>query len=605
MFSGLLKQYSIDRYARSCAARASMGVVWKADQRPMCDGKNIYLPRISSGTTDEDISDLMHYVAHEVGHYVRTDFKPVSTLPQDGMLLGIANVLDDLRINYHNAEEYAGDRDNDNAYYGRVVPDVLKNLERDPSPEGKMLYGVMSALKNKHSEFAPSLRMVETSPNEFTDKMSKFGQQIDQMMRDGTQLEGTAKVIQLAHDILKEFDPKREEKESKQQRENEQKQKEQEEKEKKKQEAEGKKGNTSKAKGGEGDAEDKTAARPSPKSDLSPASKVQDSVYQDKGKWCPKVKIPEKTGTYIPTPPDRIEVFTRDGPDGQMRSNMRPSIIQKETSKYYSAQSYVNLFGSLSNHNAKSEGLANKVRAKLQILARSRIQYAQKKGKLHGAGLHRLFIEDAGGYRDRVFKKKIDSNILDVSVAILIDTSGSMTGEKFSHAVNATVLLNHVIGNVLQVPTAIYGFTSWADRVDDVYSLSMAEWRNFSDARLSSEKLMTGMFAYGDATFNDNADGEAMLYVYKDLKQQKTKRKVFIMLSDGAPSSLVRQGSVAGFTRDVAKMMEHDRSIECYGIGIISNSIKNFIAKSEVISKPEDLERVLLSLLDKTLIPHN
>ncbi len=237
----------------------------------------------------------------------------------------------------------------------------------------------------------------------------------------------------------------------------------------------------------------------------------------------------------------------------------------------------------------------------MQIRSRARTSYAQKKGKLHGSSLHRLMVKDAGGYSERIFKNKVDTNVLDVSIGILIDTSGSMSGEVYSHAMKAAVILNNVLGNILNIPTGIYGFSTYHNfSVGECTSI--AEYRKFSDVRVSDGVLESSMVNFAAITFANNADGEAIAYTYDKLMQHKSKRHIMFVLSDGAPCASFIRGDTYSHTIKVVKAIEEAKRCEIYGIGIMDNNVERIYKKRFVIHSAEALEPCLLSLLDKTLI---
>ena len=126
------------------------------------------------------------------------------------------------------------------------------------------------------------------------------------------------------------------------------------------------------------------------------------------------------------------------------------------TSSY--AEHFVENFNSRVRGKAiTSENFAQQVRRLIQIRSRVKYEYGVKKGKLDQARLSRIAL-DSPGFQDRVFKNKISNTVLDAAVTVLVDMSGSMSGDKVFFACEATVLLNDVF-KVLQVPLEIIGFT--------------------------------------------------------------------------------------------------------------------------------------------------
>ena len=98
--------------------------------------------------------------------------------------------------------------------------------------------------------------------------------------------------------------------------------------------------------------------------------------------------------------------------------------------------------------------------------------------------------------------------------------------------------------------------------------------------KVSEHRLMDSLIDAGQFKHN-NADGEAILYAYSRLIQQKTARKVLIVLSDGQPAS--RRGDCKYHTQEVIKQVEKEGKVEIYGVGIMHNGVENFYNLSRSI----------------------
>ena len=85
-----------------------------------------------------------------------------------------------------------------------------------------------------------------------------------------------------------------------------------------------------------------------------------------------------------------------------------------------------------------------------------------------------------------------------------------------------------------------------------------------------------------------NSDGESILYAYNRLIQQRNKRKIMIVLSDGSPASC--RGDADWFTKQVVKEIEKKREVELYGIGIMDSNVERIYKHHAVINRAEDLE---------------
>ena len=90
------------------------------------------------------------------------------------------------------------------------------------------------------------------------------------------------------------------------------------------------------------------------------------------------------------------------------------------------------------------------------------------------------------------------------------------------------------------------------------------------------------------------------MWAYSRLLQQKTARKVLVVLSDGQPQS--RRGDCSYHTKQVIEQIEKQGKVEIYGVGIESDSVKNFYKDYQVIHRAEDLEGALLNLIQNRII---
>jgi cobalamin biosynthesis protein CobT len=91
-----------------------------------------------------------------------------------------------------------------------------------------------------------------------------------------------------------------------------------------------------------------------------------------------------------------------------------------------------------------------------------------------------------------------------------------------------------------------------------------------------------------------NADGESIMWAFKDLILRPEQRKILIVLSDGSPSS-DRGGDCFTYTKDVIAMAS--KHVETYGIGIMDDSVQRLYPEYTVLNRAEELESCLLDLI--------
>lgn len=238
-----------------------------------------------------------------------------------------------------------------------------------------------------------------------------------------------------------------------------------------------------------------------------------------------------------------------------------------------------------------SSGMANKLRKLLQVKSQSIKIYGQKAGKVSNKNVHRVTMRESGEYQRKIFKKKIDNDILDTAVTILVDFSGSMGGDKMAHAIASALLLNDALAKI-GVPVEILGFTT--GNIDGRFFI----FKNHVKA-VNREKLLDTMCDATGSMWN-NTDGEAILWAYERLMQRKNKRKLLIVLSDGQPAG--GRGDIYTFTKVVVKKIEEKHNAEIYGIGIMSNAVKNIYKHHKVIRSASELEPAILTVIKDYII---
>ncbi len=91
------------------------------------------------------------------------------------------------------------------------------------------------------------------------------------------------------------------------------------------------------------------------------------------------------------------------------------------------------------------------------IASRNRVQFipGQRRGRIHGASLYRLAMND-----DRVFRKKEDHRAVNACVQQVIDLSGSMDGVKIQLALASAYTIADALDRI-NVPNIITGFTTF------------------------------------------------------------------------------------------------------------------------------------------------
>lgn len=246
--------------------------------------------------------------------------------------------------------------------------------------------------------------------------------------------------------------------------------------------------------------------------------------------------------------------------------------------------------------NAISGGelLTRNVRKLIQARKNSMWQNNLRAGRLKSSDLWRA--TKTGGYDQDIYRKKISRIDKSTAVCVLTDTSGSMMGSKYPHAVKANMMLHKAFGQA-GVPLELLSFSD-----DGSNSIHMV-MSPFSERKVSDSDLLN-RYGIGASYSGQNADGEAIQWAYSRLVRRKEDRLVLIVLSDGQPSCATR-GSYGGevtHTKKVVNQIDKYTPVEIYGIGIMDNSVELFYNSFSVINDAAELEVALMSVVKNKVL---
>jgi len=255
--------------------------------------------------------------------------------------------------------------------------------------------------------------------------------------------------------------------------------------------------------------------------------------------------------------------------------------------------------------------LANRLQRLLQAKMNTSWNYDLEEGILDSARLHRVITNPASHLS---FKQETDHKFKDTLITLLIDNSGSMRGR----SINIAAVCADIIGATLercQIKTEILGFTTknwkggdskqkWSfngsranpGRLNDlrhiIYKSADENWRR-------SRKSLGIMLKEG--LLKENIDGEALLWSFKRSIQRPEKRKILIVISDGAPvddSTLSANNDLYldNHLREIINQIENYESVELSAIGI-GHDVTKYYKNAISIIRAEELGEILLDKL--------
>jgi len=237
-----------------------------------------------------------------------------------------------------------------------------------------------------------------------------------------------------------------------------------------------------------------------------------------------------------------------------------------------------------------NNALANKIRIHLLSEKRSHAQYDQEYGKLDKRNLTRLALPpiDGGNWNKKIFYTPRERRDFNTCITLLVDWSGSMDGKKRNMAGQAANIMNTLFNDKLRIPTQIATFSN------RIHFTDIGLLKKY-DARISTKELAT-RFNMCDWMVSSNNDADSLWWAYHEALSRREKRKIIIVLSDGAPTDAY-VGSGSSALKGVTTIIEKDKRCELYGIGIESQDVNRYYTKSIHLRSVNELEHKLLTLL--------
>lgn len=234
--------------------------------------------------------------------------------------------------------------------------------------------------------------------------------------------------------------------------------------------------------------------------------------------------------------------------------------------------------------------IGTEVRNLLRVLSKERYSAGYTRGKVNTGSLYSVKTG-----KKSVFKQK-DAVVVDkASVSVLIDLSGSMAGSRLLFAAQAALLLSEAL-KTTDSELEIAGFT-------DTFRHDALHYRVFSQygERVPKHELAGRLSRCIEIT-EDNADADALLVAYSRLVARKNKRKILIVMSDGAPcGGYKKREGISGYTYDVIKQLEKS-SIEVYALGIQTEYVDEYYNNSSVLEDSSTLPKAILNFVKQKLI---
>lgn len=577
---------------RAIAKSAGLDIKYLDDDNscPHTDGKTLFIPRPLPSFSGEEWHRWLNINFHEVGHNIPECMDSWTELKKRGLgtqgFYGVlANLLEDYRVDKTRCLQYRGMlQSNESAmlyHVGKCADN--KELASHKSKELDVIHTLLAFDAVCRSDWTKTLRGAESGfTRNFTSEQNAwFDQLMDQYLdRYAEGMETSADVFDTLDDMLDNVFKMDSEKEKEKNREQ----------------------NSSKGKGnkgdkdgegsqeasqeGEGQGEDGEEAKERTAAEIDYNDILESNhsrKFDLKGSVAPlKINYDSYKEAVYYRPHDDTTNKIIDFVTGtnmrmiEGRSDYRPARV--ENIERYISDLHI-------------PAMTQEARRLLQVMTRKRYSYNQKKGKLDASKVYRVCMPESS-LSERLFKTRTVSKSLDTAVSILVDYSGSMVGTKIYTAIAAGYALNALCA-MLRINCEIAGFSE----LDYDNNLHMVfKPFNIPVSDLNIKEYMS----LGSCTMANNADGDNVLIAWHRLMQQKQKRKVLIVLSDGSPAT--DEGDAYGFTKEVIKGLESRGDTDIIGIGIEDNNVERLYKTNKVINRIGELPKALIETLEHVIL---
>ena len=254
---------------------------------------------------------------------------------------------------------------------------------------------------------------------------------------------------------------------------------------------------------------------------------------------------------------------------------------------------------------------ANRLQRRLLAHQNRSWDFDQEEGVLDTARLTRVVTDPM---QPLSFKREQDAKFRDTVVTLLIDNSGSMHGRSIVVAAACA----DILANTLErcgVGVEILGFTTRAwkggqSRTQWVAAGHPANPGRLNDLRHIIYKSADTPWRRGrnnlglmlrKGLLKENIDGEGLIWAHQRLANRPEKRKILMMISDGAPIDDSTLSANPGkflerHLREIIAMVEGDPAVELTAIGI-GHDVTQYYRRAATIANVSELANAMTSQL--------
>ena len=595
----------IGKLARILARQFSINVVFKGSGA-YTDGKTIYLPSIKD-LSKELTADINGFCDHEVGHCRYTTMKTLDKIPTRGRSFNfsLVNALEDVRVERLMIKDYPGC-----AYNLDALNTKYLTLLYDPEKFNSLEWPVQLALSITAAVTADKKI---PKPNA---RIARLLALVDPEVKKFNLAKSTDEVLEITTAITnKIFDEIAREKAAKEKAEKEKG-------EKVEDEDEGEGAESSDEAGDKESNEEKADDEADEADESDEAGDEESEAGEGEAGECESESVAgEPTDEQIESGNKMMtgeKEFKAPSVDEYVNEQIKSEIKESSsnwdhlpsTTEYDqvidktgtgSHVEYLDLRKQVSQHTASIKRQFEKT---LKIVENARWQGERERGQINQRSLTNLITQP--NYRTP-FKqlKRVDTT--NVAIQLLVDLSGSMRCRMETAKMSVIAIAEALLE--LGFEFEVTGFTSVADPMVERKTREMSDSSRYNRTNESLRHFIFKRFGVNNLSGitemkigQQNVDGESVRWAAKRLGEQKQKRKILMVFSDGSPAANgPDNGLLYKDLTESVKMIEKS-GIETIGIGIQTDTVKRFYKNAVVVSSLEDLPKKAMSELTKIIL---
>jgi cobaltochelatase CobT len=255
--------------------------------------------------------------------------------------------------------------------------------------------------------------------------------------------------------------------------------------------------------------------------------------------------------------------------------------------------------------------LANRLQRRLLAQQMRAWEFDLEEGLLDSGRLSRVVVDPMNPLS---FKREKETEFRDTAVSLLIDNSGSMRGRPITVAAMSADILARTLERC-GVKVEILGFTTRAWKGGMARERWVAEGKPKNPGRLNDLRHIIYKEAdqpwrrarrnlglmLREGLLKENIDGEALLWAHRRLLHRRERRRILMVISDGAPVDDATLSANPGnylerHLREVIEWIETASPVELAAIGI-GHDVTRYYRRAVTLVDAEELGGTMLQSL--------